>query len=415
MFIYRIFIKAYFLFIALAASFNDRAAKYVRGRKDLFKKIKKELSKNLAPIAWFHCASLGEFEQARPVIEEFRKVFPSHKILLTFFSPSGYEVRKKYNGAEYVFYLPNDSKRNAKKFVRLVRPSIAFFVKYEFWFFYLRELKKRNIPVISFSAIFRENQLFFKPYGRLYLNFLTYFDHIFVQDENSVQLLARHNLTNVSVSGDTRFDRVYDISRKPQSIEIAERFKDGSKICIMGSVWPADLEILIPLINNENLKLKYIIAPHNIRENEIKDMESRIKKPVLRYSKAYDENAGNFEVLIIDNIGLLSSLYQYGEFAYIGGAFGQGLHNTLEAAVFGMPVFFGSAEGNRRFQEALQLEHAGAAFPVKTTEEIQKLIGMLLENESERMKIGQISSRYVVSRTGATRKIIGHVKTLLNR
>jgi 3-deoxy-D-manno-octulosonic-acid transferase len=413
MFIYIVFTKVYFIFISLAASFNGRAKKYVKGRKGLLKKIRKTMAKNHSPIAWFHCASLGEFEQARPVIEEFRLSFPDHKIFLTFFSPSGFEVRKKYEGAEYVFYLPNDSAYNANKLIKYIKPSVALFVKYEFWYFYLKELNKRNVPVISFSAIFREKQLFFRPYGWFYKNILKLFSHIFVQNEHSHNLLTKANIENTSVSGDTRFDRVYSICAHPRSIEMAEKFKNNEKVFVLGSVWSSDMEVLLPIINDYTLKLKYIIAPHNINDNEIRELKEKIKKPAVRFSKAKFSKVNNYDVLIIDNIGMLSSLYQYGEFAYIGGGFRKGLHNTLEAATFGMPLFFGADESNRKFNEAIELEKAGAAFPVKTSGEIKKLISMLLENEPERKKIAQVAAGYVVERTGATQKIMEYVKTHL--
>lgn len=413
MLIYSVFTKIYFLFISIAASFNKRAAKYVKGRKGLFKKIKKALAKNHSPIAWFHCASLGEFEQARPVIEDFRFTFPEYRIFLTFFSPSGYDVRKKYEGADYIFYLPNDSASNAKKLIKLVKPSVALFVKYEFWYFYLRELKRRNIPVISFSAIFREKQLFFKAYGRFYCNVLKLFNHIFVQNQYSYNLLMGIHVDHVSISGDTRFDRVYSICSHPRKIEIAENFKNNKKVFVLGSVWPSDMEILLPVINNPDIQLKYIVAPHNIHENEIAELKAKIKRSVVRYSKANLSKVRDFDVLIIDNIGMLSSLYQYGEFAYIGGAFRKALHNTLEAATFGMPLFFGTDESNRKFHEAIELESVGAAFPVKTSDDIKKLIGMLIDDEQERQRIGQLAGKYVKDRIGATQMIMEYVKSIL--
>jgi 3-deoxy-D-manno-octulosonic-acid transferase len=413
MFLYSVFTKIYFLFITIAASFNTRAKKYVKGRKGLMKKIKKALAKNHSPIAWFHCASLGEFEQARPVIEEFRYTFPDYKIFLTFFSPSGYEVRKKYESADFIFYLPNDSAANAKKLIKMMKPSVALFVKYEFWYHYLRELNKRAIPVISFSAIFRENQLFFKAYGRIYRSVLKLFSHLFVQNQHSYDLLSGIGIYNVSVSGDTRFDRVYSICKHPQVIPKAEKFKNNEKVIVMGSVWPSDMEVLFPLINSDKLKIKYIIAPHNIHENEILAIEENIKKPTVRFSKADVNTIQDFQVLIIDNIGMLSSLYQYGEFAYIGGAFNKGLHNTLEAATFGMPLFFGADETNRKFNEAIELEKAGAAFPIKTSGEIGKLLCMLLENEPERQEIAKIAGNYVSSRIGATDQIMNYVKMMI--
>ncbi len=413
MLIYSIFTKIYFVLVSIAASFNKSAAKYVKGRKGLLKKIKKAVTHNSSPIVWFHCASLGEFEQARPVMEAFRLKYPNYKIFLTFFSPSGYEVRKKYEGADYIFYLPNDSAYHARKLVKWLKPTVVLFVKYEFWYFYLRELNRRNIPVISFSAIFRSNQLFFKPYGKLYKKILKFFNHIFVQNEESYLLLKQAGIAEVSISGDTRFDRVSNICSKPVHIKVAEKFKNGEKIFVLGSVWPLDMDILIPVINDVNIRLKYIIAPHNIIDQELKAMEEKINRPCIRFSKANVTTVEKYEVLLIDNIGMLSSLYQYGEFAYIGGAFNKGLHNTLEAATFGMPLFIGAESGNMKFNEVVELEKEGAAFPVKTSSEIQKLINMLLENESERQKIAYTASDYVIRHTGATQKVLNYVDTLI--
>lgn len=410
MWLYSIVTRVYFFIIAIAASFNQKAAQFVNGRRKIFKRIRKAIKGDGAPRVWFHCASLGEFEQARPVIEAFRKDYPQYKIFLTFFSPSGYEVRKNYPGADYVFYLPNDSVANARKFIKLAKPAAALFVKYEFWYFYLRELRKRNIPAICFSAIFRKGQLFFKPYGGFYRNILKVFSQILTQDEGSAQLLQSAGITNATAAGDTRFDRVAEIARNPKKIEIAERFKAGQKTFVLGSVWPADMAVLIPLINDRSVNLKYIIAPHNIHEDEIRAMESRIKRRHVRYSKASAETVQEAEALIIDNVGMLSSLYQYGEFAYIGGAFGKGLHNTLEAAVFGMPVIYGAGEGAARFREAVELTETGAAFAIKTTEEMRELIVSLLENEEEYEAIARKAASYVNSRVGATALIMDHLK-----
>lgn len=413
MLFYSIITRIYFLIISIAASFNKKAAQYVKGRRKIFKKIRKALRNNQDPLVWFHCASLGEFEQARPVIEKFKKELPDYRIFLTFFSPSGYEVRKKYNAADYIFYLPNDSASNARKLVGLLDPSAVLFVKYEFWYFYLRELNKRGIPVISFSAIFRKDQLFFRPYGSFYRGFLKMFSRIFIQNEESLKLLESLGIQNAVVTGDTRFDRVAEICRNPKKIDLAEQFAQGRKVFVLGSVWPADMELFYSLINNQDIALKYIVAPHNIHENEIREMESAISRPAIRYSQANPASIQHYDVLIIDNIGMLSSLYQYGSFAYIGGAFGKGLHNTLEAATFGMPVFYGAGESVVRFREAVELAETGAAFPFKTTGELEQLIMGLLDNEGERKIIAEKAAGYVRSRTGATDMIIDYLKTAM--
>lgn len=410
MWLYSIVTRVYFFIISLSASFNNKAAQYAAGRRKIFKRIRIAVKDNREPLVWFHCASLGEFEQARPVIEAFRKDYSQHKIFLTFFSPSGYEVRKNFKGADYIFYLPNDSAANAGKLIRLIRPAAALFVKYEYWYFYLRELRRRNIPAICFSAIFRKRQLFFKPYGGFYRNILKLFSQILVQDEESMRLLKSSGITHVAVAGDTRFDRVMEICRNPDSIEIAERFKNGHKVFVMGSVWPADMAVLLPIINDQIIDLKYIVAPHNIHEDEIGDMMRSVKRPCIRFSQATLETVNKAEVLIIDNIGMLSSLYQYGDFAYVGGAFGKGLHNTLEAAAFGMPVLYGAGESVARFMEAVELADEGAAFAIKTTEEARELIIGLLENEEEHEGISRKAADFVNTRTGATALIMKHLK-----
>ncbi|MGK7396204.1 MAG: 3-deoxy-D-manno-octulosonic acid transferase [Candidatus Cyclobacteriaceae bacterium M3_2C_046] len=411
---YRLIITFYDWSVWVAALFNEKARKFVKGRIGLLGRIEKALAGNNVPIAWFHCASLGEFEQARPVMEKFREAFPQYKIFLTFFSPSGYEVRKNYEKADYIFYLPIDNTGNAKKLISLVNPQIAFFVKYEFWHHYLKALHKNQVPVISFSTIFRSDQLFFKPYGKFYRNLLNYFHHIFVQNKVSFQLLASINFNKVSISGDTRFDRVQQICSKPVSIPLAPIFKGKSRLMVMGSTWPSDMEVLLPMINDPVMDLKYIIAPHNIKEDEIISLEKQLEVKSIRFSQASEANVQDQKVLIIDNIGMLSSLYQYGELAYIGGAFRQALHNTLEAATFGMPIFFGRNETNRKFKEAIELEEEGAAFPIRTTDELKQKVLDLLNNEEKRSDASTKAAEYIRKNTGATEKILALTTQILN-
>ena len=354
--------------MTLVAPFNPKARQWVDGRRDWATRLQQQLAGNTSPIAWFHAASLGEFEQGRPVMEAFRAQYADYKILLTFFSPSGYEVRKDYDGADYVIYLPADTPANAQKFIQLVKPQLAFFIKYEFWYNYLRELKTAHVPVISFSAIFRPNQLFFKPWGQFYRNMLHYFDHILVQNQESVALLASIDLTSVTLAGDTRFDRVAQVVNTNKAIPLAEIFKNNSPVIVIGSAWQDDMAVLIPFLNTFAAPLKAIIAPHEIHDDEIERWRSQLLKPSVRFSQASETDAAVAGVLIIDNVGMLSSLYQYGEFAYIGGAFKQGLHNILEAATFGMPLFFGPEYD--KYQEAIDLVQEGAAFPIGNVNEL---------------------------------------------
>ncbi|MES2731899.1 MAG: glycosyltransferase N-terminal domain-containing protein [Bacteroidota bacterium] len=408
--IYTLSVRFYQWLLWLIAPFHAKARQWTDGRKQILKRLKKAFANNTAPVAWFHAASLGEFEQGRPVIEAYRAAYPTHKILLTFFSPSGYEVRKNYPGADYIFYLPVDTAHNAQQFIDMVKPTIAFFVKYEFWYHYLQALHKQQISIISFSSIFRPSQLFFKPYGGFYRNLLHYFDHLFVQNEISSQLLANIGLTRVSVAGDTRFDRVRQVCEAKKAIPLAERFKNNRKLLVIGSGWPADMEVLLPFLNRFDGELKVIIAPHEIHENELQALQQSLKKKSVRYSQANETTVAEADVLIIDNIGMLSSLYQYGEFAYIGGAFGKGLHNILEAATFGMPLFFGP--NHQRFQEAIDLIGVGAAFSIQQTGDFENAFTTLYFNEKETRVKAEITQQYVVEHTGATLKVMEYVKQI---
>ncbi|RRB15057.1 3-deoxy-D-manno-octulosonic acid transferase [Larkinella knui] len=398
--LYTTSIRLYQATLLLAARFHPKARLAVEGRRKWLEQINTKLADNTAPIAWFHAASLGEFEQGRPVMEAFRQQYPTYKILLTFFSPSGYEVRKNYAGADFVFYLPFDTPENARHFVRLVNPAIAFFIKYEFWYNYLRELKARQIPILSFSAIFRPDQIFFKPYGGFYRNFLRFFDHILVQNQESVDLLQTIGITRVTLAGDTRFDRVKQVADAKKDIPMARLFKADTPLLVVGSAWQADMEVLIPFLNRFDKPLKVIIAPHEIHDDEIERWRSQLPGQTVRFSEA-QTSYDSATTLIIDNVGMLSSLYQYGEFAYIGGAFGKGLHNILEAATFRMPLFFGPNYG--KFQEAVDLVKAGAAFPVANTAELEAVFRRLYEDPSA---ASAISGDYVTLNTGATSKVM---------
>ncbi|WP_234735017.1 3-deoxy-D-manno-octulosonic acid transferase [Tellurirhabdus bombi] len=395
--------------IRLAAPFHTKARQSAEGQRHLLASIQTRLAGNTAPVAWFHAASLGEFEQGRPVIEAFRERYPGYKILLTFFSPSGYEVRKNYAGADYIFYLPLDMPQNAKQFVGLVKPRIAFFVKYEFWLNYLQELHQRRVPTISFSAIFRPGQVFFKLYGGGYRKLLTYFDHILVQNQQSLDLLKGIGLTNLTLAGDTRFDRVAQIVANKKEIPVAQLFKGNQPLVVIGSAWQADLDVLIPFLNRFDQPLKVIIAPHEIHTDEIERWRGQLRGTSIRYSETQTSgfesaSLASSTVLIIDNIGMLSSLYQYGDYAYVGGAFGKGLHNILEAATFGMPLFFGPSY--QKFQEAIDLVQEGGAFPVADTAELEATFRRLYQDQAAHQKATEISRQYVLRNIGATGKVM---------
>ena len=402
------------------APLNPKARLWVDGRRDWQSRLTASLGDNQAPIAWFHAASLGEFEQGRPVIDAFRQRYPAYKILLTFFSPSGYEVRKNYTGADYICYLPADTPDNARQFVGLVKPAIAFFIKYEFWANYLRELKVAQVPVLSFSAIFRSNQLFFKPYGGFYRHVLRYFDHILVQNKDSVALLQGIGIKEVTLAGDTRFDRVLQVAEQKKDIPVAATFKHGAEgkplpLLVVGSAWQADMDVLIPMLNRFDKPLNVIIAPHEIHQEEIERWRKQLTKPLVRYSEAHLLNQSILQsanILLIDNIGMLSSLYQYGEFAYIGGAFGKGLHNILEAATFGMPLFFGP--NHLKFQEAIELIQEGGAFTVTDTTSFEVVFSRLYNNEAARAKASAISQQYVRRNIGATGKVMKIVERFID-
>lgn len=416
--LYNFSIYIYSLIIHVVAPFNSKAKFWIDGRKNIFDKLSSAslTSRGSAPLAWFHCASLGEFEQGRPVIEAFRAKYPAYKILVTFFSPSGYEIRKNYAGADYIFYLPADTPANAQKFVEIVQPSIVFFVKYEFWRNYLNELDKRHIPVISFSAIFRLNQMFFKSYGGFYREVLDKFRHILVQNQESFDLLKSINIQQVTLAGDTRFDRVKQIVDAKKDIEIAEGFRANRQVFMVGSAWQTDMDILIPLINtfNNDLKLTFVIAPHEIHREEISVWQKQIESKSICFSEVKPNTSLiDYQVLIIDNIGMLSSLYQYANYAFIGGSFGKGLHNILEAATFGMPIFFGN-KAYHKFQEAVDLVGLSGAYAVASTEELGEILKSLRSNEAKKKETDKISQNYVLQNIGATEKVMAVVESIFN-
>mgnify|MGYP000568568074 FL=1 len=406
--------------IAIASLFNEKVRKMWRGEREAFKILKQKVNPN-AKYIWFHAASLGEFEQGRPLMERIRKDYPQYKILLTFYSPSGYEVRKNYEGADIICYMPVDTRLNAIRFLRLVRPVMAFFIKYEFWSNFLHILKHRNIPTYSVSSIFREDQVFFKWYGRNYAGVLKCFTRFFVQNEESKRLLEGIGITAVDVVGDTRFDRVLQIKEAAKQLPICEAFRTGVassqsadvphhdfKVFVAGSSWPPDENIFIPFFN-EHKDWRLLIAPHVIAEEHLKLILSLIKgKKVVRYTQTTPEEAAEADVLIIDCFGLLSSMYNYGDVAYIGGGFGVGIHNTLEAAVWNMPVIFGP--NNKKFQEAQGLLKSGGGFEINTYEDFSGLMSSLMNDEAFLKQAGDKAGTFVAHLAGATDKVLASVK-----
>ena len=418
--IYNIVIYFVLWGIAIASLFNEKVRKMWRGEREAFKILKQKVDPN-AKYIWFHAASLGEFEQGRPLMERIRKEYPQYKILLTFYSPSGYEVRKNYEGADIICYMPVDTRLNAIRFLRLVRPVMAFFIKYEFWSNFLHILKYRNIPTYSVSSIFREDQVFFKWYGRNYAGVLKCFTRFFVQNEESKRLLEGIGITAVDVVGDTRFDRVLQIKEAAKQLPICEAFRTGVassqsadvphhdfKVFVAGSSWPPDENIFIPFFN-EHKDWRLLIAPHVIAEEHLKLILSLIKgKKVVRYTQTTPEEAAEADVLIIDCFGLLSSMYNYGDVAYIGGGFGVGIHNTLEAAVWNMPVIFGP--NNKKFQEAQGLLKSGGGFEINTYEDFSGLMSSLMNDETFLKQAGDKAGAFVAHLAGATDKVLASVK-----
>lgn len=418
--IYNIVIYFVLWGIAIASLFNEKVRKMWRGEREAFKILKQKVDPN-AKYIWFHAASLGEFEQGRPLMERIRKDYPQYKILLTFYSPSGYEVRKNYEGADIICYMPVDTRLNAIRFLRLVRPVMAFFIKYEFWSNFLHILKHRNIPTYSVSSIFREDQVFFKWYGRNYAGVLKCFTRFFVQNEESKRLLDGIGITAVDVVGDTRFDRVLQIKEAAKQLPICEAFRTGVassqsadvphhdfKVFVAGSSWPPDENIFIPFFN-EHKDWRLLIAPHVIAEEHLKLIRSLIKgKKIVRYTQTTPEEAAEADVLIIDCFGLLSSMYNYGDVAYIGGGFGVGIHNTLEAAVWNVPVIFGP--NNKKFQEAQGLLKSGGGFEINTYEDFSALMSPLMNDETFLKQAGDKAGAFVAHLAGATDKVLASVK-----
>jgi len=410
---YSIGIYLYALIVRLVAAFGHRKARaMVRGQHDTWRILREKINPNERYV-WFHAASLGEFEQGLPLIERLRREHPSRKILLTFFSPSGYEVRKDYKGADVVCYLPFDSPTAARRFIKLARPEMAFFIKYEFWRNYIDVLFKKSIPIYSVSSIFRPGQIFFRWYGRKYARCLRRITHFFVQNERSVELLRSIGVTdNVTIVGDTRFDRVIDIRNIAKSLPIVEQFaqaQDGAPqpfVLVAGSSWQPDEDILLDYVNRHP-EIRLVIAPHVVNDTHIQEIEQKLTTPALRYSKATPQNVQNYRVLIIDGYGLLSSIYRYATVAYVGGGFGVGIHNVPEAAVYGIPVIIGP--NHQRFAEAVALMENGGCKNIENAEDFTAIMDDFLANPSHITAAGSAAGHYINQNAGATPVIYQHV------
>jgi 3-deoxy-D-manno-octulosonic-acid transferase len=393
--------------LTIFSRFSPKLKLFVAGRKSVFSTLESEIQTNDKTI-WFHAASLGEYEQGLPVMEAVKQRHPNHKIILTFFSPSGYEVRKNNTIADVTVYLPLDTISNAKQFVQLVHPEMVFFIKYEYWPNYLNELKKHEIKTYLISGIFRENQAFFKWYGGFYRNALKTFDYFFVQNEGSKILLNRLGFTNVKVSGDTRFDRVVAILDRDNSLDFIEQFTNNTPTIVIGSSWPKDEELLINYINTCADNVKFIIAPHNIKPDQLLQLKSGIRKKTILFSEKEPVDVSNFDVFIIDTVGILTKIYSYADIAYVGGGYGNpGVHNILEPATFGIPVVIGPNYDH--FSEATALVNLGGCISIQNQTQLNEAFDLLLQNEDERLEKGHICSTFVQMNKGATQTIITHI------
>ena len=406
-FLYTFFVYAYGRALSLAALFNHKAALWIEGRKNIFSKIEEVLKPNEKRI-WFHCASLGEFEQGRPLIEKIKKEKPEFKIFVTFFSPSGYEIRKNYPFADYIFYLPADTPSNTKRFLNLVKPEMVVFVKYEFWFNYFRQIKLMEIPLYLISGVFRKDQHFFKSWGGWFRNQLKSINYFFLQDEKSAQLLESIGFENQTVSGDTRFDRVSEILIEKGELPIIEKFKSGQKLLCAGSSWPPDEEIILNYFQGKP-ELKLIIAPHDISKKHIEEIQSKFSAfKIAIYSQSGDaKEIHNCQILIIDSIGLLNKIYRYAEIAYIGGGFGVGIHNLLEPAVYGIPVLYGP--NHKHFREALEMANGNGGFPIENKNDFKEIVNKLVTDKNFYETNAHAAGNYISSNTGATRMIFERI------
>ncbi|NBL63654.1 3-deoxy-D-manno-octulosonic acid transferase [Flavobacterium sp. NST-5] len=406
-FLYNLLVYFAQFFLKIVALFNPKMKLFVSGRKNVFKTLLSKISAKDKTI-WFHAASLGEYEQGLPVMEKIRQEFPNHKLVLTFFSPSGFEVRKNATTADVIVYLPLDTNFNAKKFIEIVHPEMAFFVKYEFWPNYLNQIKNNNIPTYLISGIFRENQVFFKWYGGFYRNALKSFKMFFVQNESSKNLLQKIGFSNVKISGDTRFDRVLKILNRDNTLDFVEKFTDKKFTIVAGSTWQPDEEKIVKYINNNDFDIKFIIAPHNVKPNQISELKKSITKKTVLFSEMKNKNLADYQVFIVDTIGILTKIYSYADVAYVGGGFGtSGLHNILEPATFGIPIIIG--HNFKKFSEAVALVNLGGCIAVKNYEDLRQTLDFLFTHEEERLEKGHIASTFVNMNKNATQIIFNNL------
>ncbi|MET3026433.1 glycosyltransferase N-terminal domain-containing protein [Flavobacterium sp. UW10123] len=404
LFLYNLAIYLAGFFLKIIALFSPKIKLFVEGRKNVFSILNEKIKADDKTI-WFHSASLGEYEQGLPVIEKIKEKYPEHKIIVSFFSPSGYEVRKNNTVADVTIYLPLDSKSNAKRFLKLVHPEFAFFIKYEFWLNYLKELEKSKTPTYLISGIFRDNQMFFKWYGGFYRKALNAFTYFFVQNEKSKQKVESLGFKNVIVSGDTRFDRVNAILERDNQLDYVENFKNNQPTIVIGSSWPKDDVLIAEYINQAPENVKFIIAPHNIKPDQISDLLSKITKPTVLFSEKENKDLSTYNVFIIDTIGILTKIYSYGTIAYVGGGFGNpGIHNILEPATFGIPIVIGPNYSN--FAEAIDLVNIGGCIPISTSMELKEIFDQLLNDKNFLAEKSEICRSFIQNNKGATETII---------
>ncbi|MBT8238139.1 MAG: 3-deoxy-D-manno-octulosonic acid transferase [Croceitalea sp.] len=408
--VYTVLVHITWFHLKLIAFLKPKLRLFVAGRKNVFESLQDKI-KAADKVIWMHVASLGEYEQGLPVLERIKKEFSDHKLLLTFFSPSGYEVKKDASPADIVVYLPMDTLSNSKKFLALSHPELAIFIKYEIWPNYLHQLKKNQIPTLLVSALFSLRQIYFKPWGGFMRKSLHCFDYIFVQDDNSKKLLKNIGMENVSVSGDTRFDRVIQITERDNSLKFMDQFTKDQKCLVAGSTWPEDERLLTTFINEREASLKWVIAPHNIKKSHIINLKSSLPEDTLLLSEISDQNLANCRVLIIDTIGVLTKIYSYADMAYVGGGFATGLHNTLEAAVFGVPVLIGPNFKN--FKEAESLVEKKGILVITGQDDFDEAIIKISSDENFRKRTGIINSEYVAEQRGATDRVFDFIKTII--
>jgi len=411
-FIYNLLVYVSWFHLRIVALFHKKINLFVKGRKNTFSILNQKLQEG-DKVIWMHVASLGEFEQGLPIIELLKTEYPSHKMVVTFFSPSGYEIKKDTKSADVVCYLPMDTLKNASRFMKKVNPELAIFVKYEIWPNFLKELKQRNIPTILISAIFKKKQIYFKPFGGFMRKALRTFEHIFVQDEKSKKLLESIQINNCTVSGDTRFDRVSQILERDNENKTIQNFKQDKTCLVAGSTWPEDEKIIVNSINTSKRPIKWVIAPHNIKSEHIEKLKKSITKKVALYSELAQKRMQHFDVIIVDNIGLLTQIYSYADLAYVGGGFATGLHNTLEPAVFGIPVIIGP--NYHGFKEAEDLVAKNGIRVIKGYNDFEELLGTFLDQKSHNIlqETGKINASYLAESKGASIQIAAHIRTLL--